>query len=302
MKNTYFVFSDVHGEYDDLVAALNEAGYDINNPRHILASCGDNFDRGPDSMQVLRLLRRRKDNIWVRGNHEEMLLEAVEKGVDGEFVLFNLLHNGLDATIQSLSGVAMPPTLSAQEINQHIDIARDTARSVTGNSLGLILKQLPYYYETKNYIFVHAGFEPNIDWNASSKDVMLWDIEYSHLPIRTTNKTVIIGHHHAARVRKNAADHGYAEQAIGVPWYGNHDENRPVRIGNKIAIDPCSNLTKKVNVLVIEDEPLDATPEKEKPTEEVKIKVSGDLRGYTYNANVWDTNVWHDTTTTIRYR
>ena len=82
----------------------------------------------------------------------------------------------------------------------------------------------------------------------------------------------------------------------------NHDENRPVRIGNKIAIDPCSNLTKKVNVLVIEDEPLDAKPEKEEPTEEVKLKVGGDLRGYTYNANVWDTNVWHDTTTTIRYR
>ena len=37
--NTYFVFSDVHGEAEALMEALKEAGYNHNNPNHILVSC-----------------------------------------------------------------------------------------------------------------------------------------------------------------------------------------------------------------------------------------------------------------------
>ena len=34
----FFVFSDVHGFYDEFVKALDEAGYDKNNPEHWLIS------------------------------------------------------------------------------------------------------------------------------------------------------------------------------------------------------------------------------------------------------------------------
>ncbi|MBR6657532.1 MAG: metallophosphoesterase [Oscillospiraceae bacterium] len=42
----FFVFSDVHGFYSMFMEALDNAGYDKNNPEHWLISCGDNFDRG----------------------------------------------------------------------------------------------------------------------------------------------------------------------------------------------------------------------------------------------------------------
>lgn len=257
IKNKYFVFSDVHGESEALQTSLKEAGYDKYNPRHILVSLGDNFDRGEDSKGVCNILFHRQDSILIKGNHEEFLEEMLEKGIEGEFVLFNILHNGLDKTLESFSNCSIGKVISAADFNAMIDIARSNVKHYGSNGLLQKIKNMPLYYETKNYIFVHAGLEPNMPWQESSRDVMLWDIEYSHRPISSTTKTVVIGHNHAFRVRNKAKEDGYRELPLGLPWVGNTDENAPVRIGNKIAIDPCSNLTHKVNVLVIEDEPIE---------------------------------------------
>ena len=62
----------------------------------------------------------------------------------------------------------------------------------------------------------------------------------------------------------------------------NH-EHAPVRFGNKIAIDPCSNLTHKMNILVIEDELLEEEKkeEVEQRPEEPTITVSrGDMGSF----------------------
>ena len=75
--NRYFVFSDVHGEYYALADALREAGYDPNDPKHILVSLGDNFDRGSNSLDVYTLLAHNKQNICIKGNHETFLEEAL---------------------------------------------------------------------------------------------------------------------------------------------------------------------------------------------------------------------------------
>ena len=42
----YFVVSDIHGCYDELIKALNEVGFDETNPSHYLIDCGDFYDRG----------------------------------------------------------------------------------------------------------------------------------------------------------------------------------------------------------------------------------------------------------------
>lgn len=292
IKNKYFVFSDVHGESEALQTSLKEAGYDKYNPRHILVSLGDNFDRGPDSKGVCNILFHRQDTVLVKGNHEGFLEEMLEKGIEGEFVLFNILHNGLDKTLESFSNCSIERVVSAADFNAMIDIAKDNVRHYCSKGLLQKIKDMPLYYETKNYIFVHAGFEPDMPWQTSSQDVMLWDIEYSHIPIRSTNKTVVIGHNHAFRVRNRAKEDGYRESPVGLPWTGNTDENAPVRIGNKIAIDPCSNLTHKVNVLVIEDEPLESEKvEEQKETDNTILFTNENISSfnmpeyYTYTVN-----------------
>ena len=286
MKVKFFVFSDVHGEDQALMEGLRDAGFEPGNPQHIPVCNGDMFDRGDGSRRLFEFMMK-NNGIWVKGNHEEMLEEALEKGLDGEFVFFNMLHNGLDKTIASLAGCRLEGVVSTTEMEHAIELARK-CRCKNMSVLDK-LKTLPLYYETKNYIFVHAGLDPYVyDWKATPKDFMLWDIEASCLPIESTRKTVVIGHHHAFRVRAQGEERGWVPDRLGVPYYGNTDEHAPVKYGNKIAIDPCSNLTKKINILVIEDEMLEEKKE-EKPAEpifdEQVISVSrGDTGSFRVNA------------------
>lgn len=72
-----FIVGDLHGMFDCLRAALTER--DFNPAADRLISIGDLIDRGGDSLMCLGLLQ----NPWffaVRGNHEEMMLEAMRSG------------------------------------------------------------------------------------------------------------------------------------------------------------------------------------------------------------------------------
>ena len=294
MKKTYFVFSDVHGEYDALIKGLQEAGYDNHNKNHVLVSIGDNFDRGPKSLAVWKYLR---DNnaICVMGNHDLMFKEYLDKGMDGEFVLFNILHNGLGETISSFGNVNQSQ-FSIEALNEIRNrILRTGVRE-------WINKMLPYF-ETKHCIFVHAGLDPMLtDWHDTDEHFRLWDIENSHLPIPSVDKLVVIGHHHAFRVRRNAQKDGLIENtattvllqrgSVNIRRFGNTDEHGIWIHANKMAVDGCTNYTGKVNIAVIEDEPLvDENAETEVNAsidinngEGIRI-VSDNFGGYTVNYN-----------------
>lgn len=66
-----WVVGDIHGEYQLLQSRLHQLSFfpEID----LLISVGDNIDRGPESLDVLRLLNQ----PWftsVKGNHEAMAL------------------------------------------------------------------------------------------------------------------------------------------------------------------------------------------------------------------------------------
>lgn len=266
--NKYFVFSDVHGEYGALLQGLEKAGYDKNDPTHKLVSLGDAFDRGPDSRKIYEYLTNR-NAIMVKGNHDVMFQEYLEKGMDGEFVLFNILHNGLGATIQSFG--RMPNDVFSVKA---YDEAR---RNFNYSSVLRTIQNMPIFYETSSFVFVHAGIDPRRqNWKETDDNFALWDIDYSHEAVPNANKIVVIGHHHASKVRENGKAAGYGDYDLKTAsytinhfdehgnkptarfrYYGNEDENRPYVNNNKIAIDGMTNLTGKVNILVVEDYPLD---------------------------------------------
>lgn len=86
-RNIWLV-GDLHGCFARLMAALRERKFDPY--QDLLISVGDLIDRGPQSAESLDLLRYR----WVyavRGNHEQMALEAL---ADGDMRLWEM--NGGD--------------------------------------------------------------------------------------------------------------------------------------------------------------------------------------------------------------
>lgn len=74
-----FVVSDLHGYRKQLDKALADVSFNPKKDR--LISVGDLIDRGPDSIECLDLLE--EPWFWsVMGNHEQLLVEAVEHQTD----------------------------------------------------------------------------------------------------------------------------------------------------------------------------------------------------------------------------
>lgn len=77
----YFIISDIHSFYTPMIEALNEQGYQKDNPNHILIVLGDLFDRGDETIEVYNFLSsiHRKRRILIYGNHEQLFLELLNK-------------------------------------------------------------------------------------------------------------------------------------------------------------------------------------------------------------------------------
>jgi serine/threonine protein phosphatase 1 len=295
MKKTYkfFVVSDVHGEYNAMVQALNEAGYNRENPEHFFVCLGDSFDRGRNSRDIYNFFTRlpKDRSVFVKGNHDCFFEEYLEKGMDGEFVLFNILHNGLGATIDSFGCMNIANFGASMEA---LEDARGYIVREYPNLLSFI-KKMPLWFETDNTILVHAGLNPALpDWQLTDEHYALWDITDAHKRVPSTMKTIIFGHYHADQVFDQAEREGIKaykvddHPSLGLPKtlfysaYGNKDKFGCTVIPNsfKIAIDGCTNLTEKVNVLVFED--TITTPDgEEAPDNKLKAELeeafSGDM-------------------------
>ena len=258
-----FVISDIHGFYNEMIDALNTAGFNENDDKHLLISLGDEFDRGAQSLEVYKYLRRLSDKgkaIILKGNHTKFFTDYL-KGIS--ISPFNYLHNGTDETIADFLGETKPfetwcvlsdinePTVG--DFATWIDIAR---KEINEDYPDLVewLETRPYYYETKNYILTHAAIDGKCeDWHQPQImrynkfvgwDACMWDDgSFFGSEIRNTDKTVVIGHFGTDELRKiyNIEDDKKHEVLMR--------EDKKV-----IAIDATTVISHKVNVLLILEE------------------------------------------------
>lgn len=242
----FFVTSDIHSFYDELITALNNAGFDKNNEEHWLVVCGDCYDRGPDSAKVWRFLKDLPRKVLVKGNHEQLLVDCCERGYPHQYDI----SNGTAKTIFHL-GYG----------DEFEDMCKYTLTKVRP-----FIKSMVNYFETKNYIFVHSWipvinkdglpahytrgrkFEFNPDWRKASQED--WDDATWGNPFFMADcglmpdKTVVFGHWHCSTGwAKSEGRSEFGDDAKFDPYYGD----------GFIAIDACTAHSKKCNVIVIED-------------------------------------------------
>lgn len=243
----FFVTSDIHSYYTELITALNNAGFDENNEDHYLVVCGDCFDRGPESSQVFKYLRGLPRKVLVRGNHEQLLVDCCVRG----WAMTHDMSNGTARTIWDLG--------YGDEFDDRCDY--------TLKKIQPFLDGMVNYLETKNYIFVHSwipvinkdglpahytrgrsfGFNP--DWRMASQEE--WDDATWGNPFDMAarglfpDKTVVFGHWHCSTGWAEAEGRSeFGEDARFDPYYGE----------GFISIDACTAHSGKCNVIVIEDE------------------------------------------------
>lgn len=197
--NNYVAIGDVHGCLQSL-QALTEKLEKYSERTFIFL--GDYIDRGPDSKGVVDFLldyRNRQDCIFLRGNHEQMLLDAY---YNDNLDLW--LMNGGRSTLESYG--AKYNNLDIPE--SHLDFYDNTRM----------------YYDTPDFFFVHAGLSPakTIEQSLQEEDDIkdfLW--ERSHLNVFETpwEKTVVFGHTPRPHpIRKNkmlGLDTGCVYESLG---------------------------------------------------------------------------------------
>jgi serine/threonine protein phosphatase 1 len=164
------VLSDIHGMYDALISLLRQIKYDPLQDH--LVMIGDYIDRGPKSLQVIKLVmtlqKKYASNLTLlKGNHEDLCIKAhANEKFSGLDPMMLWMINGGDATLRSFGG-SMP-----QEVIR-------------------FMESLPAYFEDDQYIFVHGGVHHEKPLSETDPTDMLWNT--NHLP-HYSGKTIIVGH------------------------------------------------------------------------------------------------------------
>jgi serine/threonine protein phosphatase 1 len=166
-----YAITDIHGCARTLRAlVLNQLRLQKQDELYLL---GDFVNKGPDSKGVIDfILHLRKQHYQVhclRGNHDQMLLEAAFRGEKA----LSLTEHEKKLVLQSF-GIydfrKLPPLYAH------------------------FLDALPYYLELPDHFLVHAGFDfhqPNI---FSDKEAMLNIRNYEVDWVRLSNKRLLHGH------------------------------------------------------------------------------------------------------------
>ncbi len=166
-----YAIGDIHGRYDLLLTLLDEirdfdAGLKSSKSTHMIF-LGDMIDRGPRSAAVLELLftlsRMQKVTVLL-GNHEELMLRAID-GEPGTMRAW--LRLGGRATLRSF-GVEPP-----EGVFDRATLTRAINKAIPKELLSW-LRTLPLSARSGDYFFCHAGIRPGIDINRQRKEDLLW--------------------------------------------------------------------------------------------------------------------------------
>lgn len=257
----YYAVADVHGFYEELKSALDEAGYFCDPEPHKLVVCGDLFDRGPSAVAMQEFIAEEleKDNaILIRGNHEDLMEDLVDNLAHMPDLLDS--HHATNGTVDSLLQLTEMPLL---DVYYYPALAQGKMRHTP--FFKKILPAMRNYYETENYIFVHGwiparpigayysprSFQPLPDWrNCGEKEwrEARWfnGMHAWACGVREAGKTVVCGHRSAA--------FGHWE------FEGRKDDFTPFREEGILAIDACTVVSGRVNCVVLHENGRESRP------------------------------------------
>jgi serine/threonine protein phosphatase 1 len=149
-----YVIGDIHG-CEAQVRDLFEAFLDYNEDRPFgVVLLGDYVDRGANSRGVIELLmalerEMPEQMLCLRGNHEDMLIQALKGPLYEEY----WLDNGGAATLESYG------------VERAIDIP-ETHRAW--------IAKRPFLYRDDLRLYVHAGISPGVPLDQQTRQSLLW--------------------------------------------------------------------------------------------------------------------------------
>ena len=182
----YFVVSDTHSFARELKTSLKRAGFNKRNKNHTLILCGDIFDRGSETMELYKFFMSipKKRRILIKGNHEELYLDLLNKDFPDEYDYSNHTVDtfchiaGYDAEVMSRKYWYK---CGAEDVWEHIrstwyEIRRKVADSPV--TAWIKSKEWKDYFELDNYIFVHSFIPLKNDTGLPGYYTQVKDLKY----------------------------------------------------------------------------------------------------------------------------
>ncbi len=164
---------DIHGRLDLLERLLAET-WPRRAPQARLVFLGDYIDRGPSSKEVVERLTtlkaQRPETVLLRGNHEDMLLAALEGRLSTTWLV-----NGGEATLRSYG-------LAPMDLDKlpaaHLEFFRG----------------LELMHRALGYVFVHAGLRPGIAIDQQDPHDLVWIRDEFYMSDYDFGEKVVFGH------------------------------------------------------------------------------------------------------------
>lgn len=141
--NLTYVISDIHGEYQLFIELLKKIQFDKTDKMIIN---GDIFDKGKESVKLLKFIKEQPNIYLIFGNHEYNFLcyyNSIMRNLEDDFIQTEVL----------------------QQINEYFNFQNE---KLTWEDIEW-LEQCPNFYENKDFICVHAGVE--LDENNQVKNL-----------------------------------------------------------------------------------------------------------------------------------
>ena len=131
-----FVIGDIHGGLKALLQVLKKINCDENYTLIFLGDYVDGWSESPAVLDFLIELQKKQPCVFIRGNHDELLLDWLlgnNENIDEKL----WFQHGGEATVLSYQNI------NAETKEKHIQFLQS-------------LKD--YYLDDKNRLFIHAGF------------------------------------------------------------------------------------------------------------------------------------------------
>ena len=216
-----YAIGDIHGRLDlfeALIAAIEQDDAEASAADTTVILLGDLVDRGPDSAGVVRRAREWQDQRKVRilcGNHEEMFLRSFE---DLEMMRHFLRHGGRQTVLSY--GVKRDALADA-----NIEKAQKLMNKAVPQSERDYIASFEDLIEIGDYLFVHAGIDPDVPLSGQRKSDLRW-------------------------IREPFLSHSEPLEKVVV--HGHTISNLPEDRGNRIGIDTGAYSSGRLTALVLE--------------------------------------------------
>ena len=131
-----FVIGDIHGGLKALLQVLKKINCDENYTLIFLGDYVDGWSESPAVLDFLIELQKKQPCIFIRGNHDELLLDWLlgnNENIDEKL----WFQHGGEATVLSYQNI------NAETKEKHIQFLQSLQ---------------DYYLDDKNRLFIHAGF------------------------------------------------------------------------------------------------------------------------------------------------